>query len=212
MKKVIFCEGKHDSVFLENLFLKLGFHSSEVRIFNQKSFFQKTQISPKASMRYAETYEFRKFFRDDNKVLVKSEGGKGNTVPLFTEYLSEYVKEVEPILMLDLDSLMVKKKEIKKVLDDLNKKIMKGLNKDIIKIEWRELKESDLIYLIKGNLKNKRTQNQIGNAFYVILFAPSLEAVASEKVSGNENIKDKISKLSESPDVQDAFKFLKSNF
>jgi len=218
MKKVIFCEGKHDSVFLEKLFPKIKIPASAVKIFDQKMFVQKMRTKPKGLMSDAETDEFRKFFKDDNpneiykyyKILVKSETGKSNAVRLFTEHLPDYVNKVEPVLMLDLDSPDVKKKRnLKKALDDLDNKIMKGLNKDIIKIEWEEPKENNLIYLIKGNLKSKKTQRQIGNPFYVILFVPSLEAVA-EKItpSGNGSIKDKISKLVELPYIQNTFSLL----
>lgn len=195
MKKIIFCEGKNDSIFLKKLFHKIKI---PVRIFDQQTNKRKNEL------KYAETNEFRKFLKDDKLILIKSEAGKGKAVSLFTGELPNLLgNKVEPILMVDLDSSGIKKKRgVEEFFSGLN---IKGINKKNIK--WEKLKENDVIDIRKGNLINKKTQKQIGT-FYVILIIPSLEDIVNKKVSNKGKIKDRISKLVEMPDIQEPFKIL----
>ena len=220
MRKLILCEGKHDSIFFKKLFPKIKIPVSEVRFYDQE-----TRAKLK-DLRDAETKELRKFSGDYSpyKILVKSEAGKNKAIDIFSRYLSYCIgkqrKDIEKtILMLDLDNRefkrnrlgedRLKKNTFEKTLDELDDRIKNSRIGDPVYIEREIIKKTDSIYLIKNNLKNEKNKKQIGNSFYFILFVYSLEGEANIHSSDDVNsIENKISLFVGKTDTQSIFSLL----
>ncbi|GEM_PF-2149533 len=215
MKRIIICEGKHDSIFLRALFPKIGIPDKDIEIFDQG------ERDKKEDLRNIETKIVGKFLSpygpySSCKILVKSEEGKGNAIHLFAEYLTTWIQNFETFLMLDLDTSLYKqnksgksrekKTRIERMLNKL-KEMIKNKHGNF-EIECEDIKDSELL-VRKCYLKDKNGNQRVGSPFYLILFVHSLEEEANRTVpSDNVDIEGKISKLVELPDIQDTFSSL----
>ncbi|PKP61111.1 MAG: hypothetical protein CVT88_01020 [Candidatus Altiarchaeales archaeon HGW-Altiarchaeales-1] len=197
MKRIIICEGKHDSIFLRALFPKIGIPDKDIEIFDQG------ERDKKEDLRNIETKIVGKFLSpygpySSCKILVKSEEGKGNAIHLFAEYLTTWIQNFETFLMLDT--------RIERMLNKL-KEMIKNKHGNF-EIECEDIKDSELL-VRKCYLKDKNGNQRVGSPFYLILFVHSLEEEANRTVpSDNVDIEGKISKLVELPDIQDTFSSL----
>ncbi len=200
MKKIIFCEGKNDSMFLTKLLDKIT-KNKEISVFDQN-----TRDKLK-NLKNAETTKINKFIEKTSPydILVKSEAGKDKAVLLFSRTMNFcFRNSIKPLLMLDLDESDPNSK-IKKIITKISANKTPPI--DITEQQKFE-KNSVLLYNITVKIKeNKRKENKtnIGD-FYLVFFKPSLEKV-SNILPPDKNfvIEDKISKLVDQKDIQSAF-------
>ncbi len=140
MKKLILCEGKRDSIFLNKLFAKLNVDPTSIKIFDQD------ERNKKDNIRYAETVELRRFLEKSNKrkILVKSEAGKDKALDLFSRngsYCFTNKQITKTIIMLDLDSGPFEPK-----LKQIESKFLNKRAGDPLCIKFDKLKYNNNIY------------------------------------------------------------------
>ncbi len=202
MKKLIICEGQHDSLFLEEMCNKLKVPKLKVKVFDQRN---NDKLKQKKD---AETRELSRFFEKSNPniILVKSEGGKDMAVKIYSHSMFYFIriKELEKtILMLDLD-----KSDLEKRLEEIKKIITNKRVGEKIIIESKKLKKTEQMNLLENSVHLKANNQELGK-FYLLLFNSSLEKEL-DKIDPRKNIKikDKILKFVEIREIQDIFSVL----
>ncbi|OQX18579.1 MAG: hypothetical protein BWK75_06510 [Candidatus Altiarchaeales archaeon A3] len=192
MKKMIFCEGKNDSIFLKKLYDEV-IKNEKISVFDQNT------CNKLKNVKDAETKEINRFIEKTSPydILVKSD----KAVLLFSRSMVFCFRvNIIPLLMLDLDKSDTDSK-INKIITTI--KANKTPSIDII-AQQRHKTSSVLLY----NMTVKIKENNIGD-FHLVFFKPSLEKVSNILPSDNNPaIEDKISKLVKQTDIQSAFSTL----
>lgn len=196
MKKILMCEGKHDSLLINQICVKLNI--PKPKIFDQRNAKEKPS-------RDAETVEFRRFFEKSNpyKFLVKSECGKDNAIKLYSRSMNFFINNRElkkSILMLDLDDTPLESR-----LGKIIKSIKEKKVGEPISIKSNTIKDTGIFYLVENIIEISENRDELGK-FHLVFFKRSLEKEL-EEIKNKEDIpiEDKISQFINITEVQNVF-------
>ena len=199
MKRLIMCEGKHDSLFIGKICSNLNM--PEPKIFDQLN-------AKETSSQDAETVEFRRFFQRSSpyNLLVKSECGKDNAIKIYSRSMDFFIRTKElkkAILMLDLDGSALDTK-LKKISNTI-----KGKNvAEPIHIKSNTIKDTNLFYFLENTIQIMEDNHELGK-FYLVFFKRSLEKEL-EEIENREDvtIENKILQFVEIEEVQNIFSLI----
>lgn len=195
MKRVIFSEGKNDTIFLQELLItKLALlEENKILFFNQDS----EEI--KANLKFIETRYFDKLDSEwlPYELLAKSEGGNKKVIDITVSQLPYLCKKgYNPIMLIDLDQ-----GKIDTFINRLKEKLI-SRHRDLT-IDSCELDKIEDVLI--HSVKLVRNGKLIG-VIYVIAFYNSLEDVTGIKDNTPNNEKRALShKYIETSRIHDIF-------
>jgi len=101
MKKLMLCEGKHDTEFLKQFFEKLQVPQNKIKFFDQK------ERDILVDLKRAESRYIARFIQktSPHDILVKSEAGKPKVINAFSDFIVFIFQNINnTTLMVDLDN------------------------------------------------------------------------------------------------------------
>ncbi len=182
MKRVIFSEGKNDTIFLKELLvIKIGLNEKTIRFFDQCS------TNTYGIRKPIEELEFEKLDNDWRRleILAKSEGGKQKIIDVTTSMLPFLCqKNYDPIMLIDLDG-----HPIDNFTNGLKQKLFSKFKNQLkLSINHNELYTNNEITMCSIELLSDL--NSIGKV-YIIALKTSLEELIGIKKDQHYTDKEK---------------------
>lgn len=184
MKRVIFCEGESDNIFLRELLpVKIPVAEDKILFFDQNS------SDFVIDMKHAQTRCFDKFGDEWRRyeILAKSEGGKDKIVTVVHSELINLCKQrQDPILLIDLDETPIGNfiTKLTDVLISGFKNIQLNINQKLVSDDT----ETEMW------LMELRSYGNLIGKIYVIAFKTSLEVVTGIKKTHSDDEKKELIK------------------
>lgn len=190
MKKLILCEGHHDSIFYEEFFNVVKMKRKQRTSFNAKKIFCSGNFEKNINI---ESRKIRDFIRGSKNIFLKAEMDKGRVIQVYSALIFDILdKKIKPILSVDLDG-----EPHANFIKRLERKIK--IQTKAINLYFEINKNSPKVITSKISIKNR---DKYLTDVYLFAFKNDLESEANIKRGDNENkIRNKVLKLLENKEV-----------